>query len=198
MDLVTTREALQRAHAAQSAELASARNRLAGRMRSLKRRILRSARAVALAESEAQWAAKTAQAESRYRGAIREAERDCVALALAVCRGVVGELAPNAVTNLSLRITEALSRLASRGLATVTVHESQKARIAEALSVSGGVKSGAASGTDYTVRAGDVTPGNAVIETTAGSITIDWETQYNSIATRLEHESELYSDKSIA
>lgn len=126
--------------------------------------------------------------EQERQEILSKAHADCLSLCLSVAKSFIGENIAGDTKTLSKRISSGIMELAESGPLSVTVHPESLEGVREELS---------SHHFDIKVRGDtEVSPGNAVIESSVGVVELDWEEHLREISSVLSEELEKATGKS--
>jgi flagellar biosynthesis/type III secretory pathway protein FliH len=156
-------------------EIRNNRSSLAKKIKRLKSELkIRNQKAM-LAELEALKITNIKKLESLYTKVAKQAESDCVDLAISIAKKIVGELVSEGKSNLKNRILAVLPRVALSRQVKIIVNP---AEISELYDLFGS----RSSQTNIMLEScSEITLGNARIESISGTIEISWQSQLEAI-----------------
>lgn len=157
------------------AEIRTKRSSLAKKIKRLKSDLKTRKQKTIKAEKEAIKIANIKKLESLYAKVTKQAETDCVDLAISIAKKIVGDLVSEGKTNLKNRILAVLPRVALSRQIKVIVNPGEISELYD-------LCSSKSNQTNIMLESSsEITLGNARIESISGTIEISWKAQLEAI-----------------
>ena len=156
-------------------EIRTKRSSLAKKIKRLKSDLKTRNQKTIKAEKEAIKIANIKKLESLYAKVTKQAETDCVDLAISIAKKIVGDLVSEGKTNLKNRILAVLPRVALSRQIKVIVNPGEISELYD-------LCSNKSNQTNIMLESSsEITLGNARIESISGTIEISWQAQLEAI-----------------
>ncbi len=156
-------------------EIRNNRSSLAKKIKDLKSALKIRNQKIIKAEKEALKIANIKKLESLYAKVTKQAENDCVDLAISIAKKIVGEFVSEGKTNLKNRILAVLPRVALSRQIKIIVNPGEISELYE-------LCSSKSSQTNILLESSsEIALGNARIESISGTIEISWQAQLEAI-----------------
>ncbi len=175
---------LNKTHEAFVESEAALRSRLTKRIITYKKRVKSHLSKKFTLEKEQLSLHLLSQTERRYSKAIRDAEQDCLQVAIMLAKSIIGEAIENKTSNLGERLKSLLKRLPTNRPIRIAVHQDEVTLLHEFFTKHS---------PEYSIDLladSRIPIGNARIETAGGKIEVSWKAHFDEIVALLQlHQS---------